>query len=88
MISFETNDEVLINLATRFKRIRKIRNITQQMLAKKSNVSYGSIKRFERTGDISLISLTRLCEALDIRYEIEKLFNDMPYRSIEEVLKR
>ena len=47
----------------------------------------GSIKRFETKGQISLISLTRLCVALGCADEIRNLFTDVEYGSIEEVLR-
>ena len=51
-----------------------------------SGVSYGSVKRFESTGNISLISLTKIAAALDATDEIKKLFTDIPYKSIQEVI--
>jgi len=49
-------------------------------------VSFGSIKRFETTGQISLISLTKLAIALGCENEITELFLEVPYRNIEEVI--
>lgn len=66
---------------------RKRRNLSQQALSEKSNVSYGSIKRFETTGQISLNSLTKLCVALDCADEIKNLFTNVEYGSIEEVIR-
>ena len=43
-------------------------------LASMSGVSYGSIKRFETTGQISLISLTKIAMALDIADELRNIF--------------
>ena len=60
---------------------------SMQELSEKSNVSYGSIKRFETSGQISLISLTKLCVALDGADEIRNLFTNVEYSSIEEVLR-
>ena len=45
-----------------------------------------SIKRFETTGQISLISLTKIAMALDIADELRSLFLQVPYRNIQEVL--
>lgn len=84
---WETPEEVNLALAQRLARIRKRRNLSQQALSKKSNVSFGSIKRFETSGQISLISLTKLCIALDCADEIKKLFTGVEYGSIEEVLR-
>ena len=74
-------------LAQRLSRIRKRRNISQKQLSEKSNVSFGSIKRFETSGQISLISLTKLCVALDCAEEIRNLFTNVEYASIEEVIR-
>jgi hypothetical protein len=51
-----------------------------------SGVSYGSIKRFETSGEISLYSLIRITRALDIIDEIDNLFTQVEYKSIEEIL--
>ena len=84
---WETPEEINMALAQRLSRIRKRRDLSQQALAAKSNVSFGSIKRFETTGQISLISLTKLCVALDCADEIRNLFTNVEYSSIEEVLR-
>lgn len=51
-----------------------------------SGVSYGSVKRFETTGKISLLSLTKLAMALDMADELRGLFTQVPYRDIQEVI--
>ena len=84
---WETPEEIILALAQRLSRIRKRRKLSQQELSEKSNVSYGSIKRFETSGQISLISLTKLCVALDCADELRKLFTNVEYSSIEEVLR-
>ena len=84
---WETPEEINLALAQRLSRIRKRRKLSQQELSEKSNVSYGSIKRFETSGQISLISLTKLCVALDCVDEIKNLFTNVEYGSIEEVLR-
>ena len=83
---WETAEELDQKLADRVRNIRKRRSISQQKLAKMSGVSYGSIKRFETTGQISLISLTRIAMALGIADELRNIFLKVPYRSMEEVL--
>lgn len=83
---WETPEEINLALALRIKNIRKRRKISQEELAKLSGVSFGSIKRFESTGQISLISLTRIAVSLNLQDEIKGLFTQVPYLSIEEVL--
>ena len=52
---WETPTDINIGIAKRIKNIRKRRKITQKQLAGRCNVSYGSLKKFEQTGEISLI---------------------------------
>ena len=67
---WETPEELDQKLAQRVRKIRKRRSITQEKLASISGVSYGSIKRFETTGQISLLSLTKIAIALDLADEL------------------
>ena len=83
---WETAEELNQKLAYRVRNIRRRRSISQQKLADISGVSYGSIKRFEQTGQISLLSLTRIAMALDIAGELRNLFTEVPYQDIQEVI--
>ena len=83
---WETAEEMNLNLARRVRRIRKRRKISQERLSEMSGVSYGSVKRFESTGNISLLSLTKIAIALDLAEEIRNMFTEVPYLSIEEVI--
>lgn len=83
---WETAEELDQKLAQRVQNIRKRRSISQEKLASMSGVSYGSIKRFETSGQISLISLTKIAMALDIADDIRNLFATVPYRNIQEVI--
>ena len=60
--------------------------ISENELSSMSGVSYGSIKRFETTGQISLISLTKIAMALDIADELRNIFTHVPYKDIQEVI--
>lgn len=83
---WETAEELDMKLAERVRNIRKRRSISQQKLAIMSNVSYGSIKRFEAKGQISLINLTKIAMALGIADELRNTFTQVSYRNIEEVI--
>ncbi len=83
---WETSEELDKKIADRLKLIRKRRSISQQKLAQMSNVSYGSIKRFEASGQISLLSLTKLAIALDVADDLRGLFTEVPYLNIQEVI--
>ena len=83
---WETPEELDQKLAQRGRKIRKRRSITQEKLASISGVSYGSIKRFETTGQISLLSLTKIAIALDLADELRNIFTQVPYKDIQEVI--
>lgn len=83
---WETAEELDQKLAQRIRNIRRRRSISQEKLAEMSGVSYGSIKRFETSGQISLISLTKIAIALDLAEELRILFTQAPYKDIQEVI--
>ena len=83
---WETPEELDRKLAMRVRNIRKRRSISQQKLSDISGVSYGSVNRFETTGQISLLALTKIAIALDIADELRNIFTQVPYRNIEEVI--
>ena len=83
---WETAEELDQKLARRVRNIRKRRSISQEKLAQMSGVSYGSIKRFEASGQISLISLTKIAMALEIADELRTIFTQVPYKYIQEVI--
>lgn len=78
--------EINNDIAQKIVRLRKRKKITQKQLAARSGVSLGSLKRFEQSGEISLQSLTKIAIALDVENELEDLFNNVPFTSIEEVI--
>lgn len=82
----KTWTEINNDIAQKIVRLRKRKKITQKQLAARSGVSLGSLKRFEQSGEISLQSLTKIAIALDVENEIEDLFNNVPFASIEEVI--
>ncbi len=83
---WETAEELDQKLAKRVRNVRKRRSISQEKLAKMSGVSFGSVKRFETTGQISLLSLTKIAMALDMADELRNLFTQVPYKDIQEVI--
>ena len=66
--------ERMVDLAGRIVRYRKKAGLTQLELADRSGVSYGSIKRFERTGKISLEGLWLIAAALECDDQLDELF--------------
>ena len=57
------------------------------LLKEKPLASYASIRRFEKTGDISLASLVKLALALQLYDDLDNLFkNHHDYKTIEEII--
>ncbi len=65
--------DILHSTAQNVAALRKELGWTQQALAERSGVSYGSIKRFERFGKISFESLLKVAEVLGRLDDFEKL---------------
>lgn len=82
----KTWSEIDKEIAAHVVNVRKRKKISQKELAVKSGVSFGSIKRFEQSGEISLQSLTKIAIALSVEDELERLFSEVPFESIEEVI--
>ncbi|MBO4701981.1 MAG: helix-turn-helix transcriptional regulator [Lachnospiraceae bacterium] len=83
---FETPSDVAVKLANKIKSIRKRRKITQKQLAARSNVSYATLRKFEKTGQISLESFIKISMELGLTSELNNLFSTPIYNSIEEVI--
>ncbi len=87
VLQFVTYYEKQLEIANRFIKIRKDKKISQKRLSVLSDVSYASIRRFEKTGDISLSSLVKISLALQLYDDIDSLFKHRKeYKSIEEVI--
>ena len=86
-LEFVTYYEVQLEITKRFITIRKNRKISQLRLSELSGVSYASIRRFEKTGDISFATLVKLAIALRLYDDLNNLFKvHKEYQSIEEVI--
>ena len=91
MLSFlpPTPSEMMETLKTKFKQRRKALGYTQSELASRSGVSLGSLKRFERFGQISLESLLKLALVLECLGKFGEVCEgkEEEFGSIDEVLK-
>ena len=64
-ININTPKSIMEALKQNFKKRRLSLDLTQEGLANKSDVSLGSLKRFENSGHISLESLLKLAMVLE-----------------------
>ena len=59
-LNIKTSKEIQLEIAKNVRKRRKELKLTQEEFSKKLGVSFGSIKRFENTGEISLFSLIKI----------------------------
>ena len=70
----KSQQEIIQDIALRAKAKRLEQNLTQQGLSVRSGVSLGTVKRFERFGEISLKSLIDIALVLGCLDDFEELF--------------
>lgn len=70
----------------RVRNKRKALKLSQEELAKRSGVSFGSIKRFENMCEISLTSLLKIAVVLESEKDFNLLFAHKNYQSLQEVI--
>lgn len=73
-------------LAERARRRRLDENLTQPGLAARAGVTVASLRRFERTGAVSVESLIRIAIALGAADELGHLFPPREARSLDEII--
>ncbi len=73
-VNVDTEQSVIADLVTRFKKRRKEMGLTQKQMAERSGVTYASLRRFEQTGEIALGSLIKLAKVLKCMDEFNGLF--------------
>lgn len=65
-------------------------NFSQKTLSDRSGVSFGIIKKFERSGKISLESLLKLALVLGCLEDFKDLFKELVpqrFKSLDEIIK-
>ncbi len=86
MLSLDSPNDVMFSLASRARERRLREGLTQDALAERSGVSLGSLKRFERTGEVSLGSLVRIAFALGAQDGFDGVFAPLPFETLDDVL--
>lgn len=81
-------DTILKNISAKVKVRRLEMNLTQEGLASRAGISYGTYCRFETSGDISLRNLVMVAMALNSVDDFDKLFPEPTYRSISDLSER
>ena len=84
-VSTQTIQSILVSLTDRVKERRKEMKLSQKLLAQKAGVSYGSIRRFENTGEISLVSLLRIAKTLSCLEDFNVLFSNKIITNLKDL---
>lgn len=87
--NLKTEQEIIRDISLRVRNKRKLYKLTQQQLSNKSGVSLGSLKRFERTGEISFKSLLKIAFILDSQNDFDNLFkiSTNNFKNLKDLLK-
>jgi len=87
---FITPHEMATTIARQAQAKRLSLNLSQKTLSERSGVSFGVLKKFERTGKISLESLLKIALVLSSLAEFQGLFKETSsenFTSLDELLK-
>ncbi|GHE02624.1 hypothetical protein GCM10008024_22910 [Allgaiera indica] len=60
-------------------------NLSQEDLAKASGVPLSTLKKFERTGQISLASFLAICDAIAVGHRLNDVIPPAPPSTLDEV---
>lgn len=82
----KTPKEIGLEIAHNLKKTRKRRKLSQTELAVRSGVSYGSLKRFEQTGEISLQSLLKIAVIQNEATPFSDLLKTTEITSIQQII--
>ena len=90
MLSFlpKNPNDIMDELKIKFKTRRKSLKLSQIELSKKTDVSLGSLKRFEQSGQISLESLLKVAFVLECLGDFDGVCcgQEKKFESIDEIL--
>jgi len=85
-IAIKTPNSLAKIISNNVRTCRKKQNLSRQRLSDISGVSFGSIRRFEETGEISLKSLLKIAVVLECTDDFEQLFKKAEPKSIQEII--
>jgi transcriptional regulator with XRE-family HTH domain len=86
-LSLKTWRDAQQSLTQRTKSLRLFNKLKQSTLADMSGVSEASIKRFERTGEISLKSFLKIMQALGTLDQIDSVHSPRNPHQLDAILK-
>lgn len=88
MLSIKSPGDMALELAKRLRQQRLAYAWTQVELAERAGVTVASLKRFETTGEISLIRLLQLCFTLHAIDDFEMLLREPVPKTMVDIEKQ
>lgn len=88
MIDINSPAEILLLLARNMRELRLAKNLTQAQLSERANVSLAVLKKFERTGKISLESFIKLAFVLGAAEKIPEILRPdlQQYSTLDDLI--
>ncbi len=80
-------EDIATELALRLRNRRLALNLTLEGLARRSGVALGTLKKFEHSGRISLISFIRLVITLKDEAALENLLLEQEFETLDDILQ-
>jgi len=81
-----TADKLCLQVADKVRLRRLEMNLTQTGMAQRSGVNINTYRRFEKTGEIAFLNLVKIASVLEMTDDINRLFSQRKYNSIEDVI--
>lgn len=88
MVNILSTNDIQLTVAKRLKEARLSANLTQLSLSLRAGISLGSLKRFERAGEISFKGLVQLAFALRMEDDFASLFLPQQKASLDALLEQ
>ena len=85
-IAAKTPYDISRDISRNVRNLRKARKISLKRLSEISGVSYGSLKRFESTGEIALKSLLKVAVVLDCTDTFTELFSVNKPQTLQDII--
>jgi len=89
MVSFKLMPpgDIAAEIANRLRGRRLAQNLSLEGLARRSGVALGTLKKFERTGQIALVSFIRLVISLKDEAALENLLLEQKFETLDDILQ-
>lgn len=76
--------EIGFQIAQQIRQLRLARQWSREELAERAQINVYTLKRFERTGQIALERLLRICEILNLLEDVVRIFKPRQRINVRE----